>query len=61
MVGTSAGAVVPFGPDAAMIDVYKTYAADPLASWPEAFRRGVRQADSPAQQLADSGWLPPQQ
>ncbi|MBF6237646.1 patatin-like phospholipase family protein [Nocardia otitidiscaviarum] len=55
----ASGTVVRFGPDAAMIDVFRTYAANPLASWPEAFREGVRQADSLARQLADAGWPTP--
>lgn len=59
---TSTGTVVQFGPDTAMIDVFNTFATNPdvLASWPEAFRQGVRQADSLAEQLASSAWLSPQ-
>ncbi|MFI6865984.1 patatin-like phospholipase family protein [Nocardia sp. NPDC050406] len=53
---TSADTVVHFAPDAAMIDVFKTYAANPLASWPDAFRQGVRQADSLAERLANVAW-----
>ncbi|WP_067536832.1 patatin-like phospholipase family protein [Nocardia crassostreae] len=55
---TSVGTVVRFGPDSAMIDVFRAYAGNPLASWPEAFRQGVRQADSLAEQLANTAWLP---
>ncbi|MBF6182297.1 patatin-like phospholipase family protein [Nocardia otitidiscaviarum] len=55
----TSGTMVRFGPDAAMIDVFRTYAANPLASWPEAFRQGVRQADSLARRLADAGWPTP--
>lgn len=54
---TSTETVVHFVPDAAMIEVYRTFATNPIASWPEAFRHGVRQADSLAEQLANSGWL----
>lgn len=57
----SAGTVVQFSPDAAMIEVFNAFATNPLASWPEAFRHGVRQADALAQQLASSVWLPPEQ
>ncbi len=55
----TSGTVVQFGPDADMIDVSKAYAADPLASWPEAFRHGVRRAESLAQLLLDAGWPTP--
>ncbi|MFJ9367840.1 patatin-like phospholipase family protein [Nocardia sp. NPDC101769] len=53
--------VVRFRPDAATIDVFNAFATDPdvLASWPEAFQAGIRQADGLAQQLIDAGWLSP--
>ncbi|MGV9664440.1 hypothetical protein ACWDUL_21800 [Nocardia niigatensis] len=56
---TTADIVLHFGPDAAMIEVFAAFAADPdpLASWPSAFQAGVRQAPDLAEQLADSPWL----
>ncbi|WP_433561528.1 patatin-like phospholipase family protein [Nocardia sp. CA-151230] len=53
--------IVRFGPDEAMIDIFNAFATNPdvLASWPKAFRAGVRQADDLAQQLIDAGWVSP--
>ncbi|WP_433672209.1 patatin-like phospholipase family protein [Nocardia sp. CA-136227] len=58
---TAAGTVVRFVPDAAMIDVFNSAATNPdvLASWPAAFRAGVRQAEDLAQRLIDAGWQSP--
>ncbi|MFE3195479.1 patatin-like phospholipase family protein [Nocardia sp. NPDC059240] len=55
---TSADRVVHFHPDAATADVFTSFAAnpDPLASWPHAFRGGVRQGEDLAKQLIDAGW-----
>lgn len=54
----TAGTVVQFTPDAATIEVFDAFATNPdgLAGWPDAFRAGVRQADTLARQLADSAW-----
>ncbi|MGW4354235.1 hypothetical protein ACWELJ_19325 [Nocardia sp. NPDC004582] len=45
-------------PDVATIDVFNTAATNPdiLATWPPAFRAGIRQADDLAEQLIDAGW-----
>lgn len=53
--------VVRFGPDAATIDVFNAFMSNPdvLASWPLAFRAGIRQADGLAQQLIDADWSSP--
>ncbi|MGW4244403.1 patatin-like phospholipase family protein [Nocardia sp. NPDC004722] len=55
---TVADRFVHFHPDAATIDIFTTFATnpDPLASWPHAFRAGVRQAEDLAKQLTDAGW-----
>ncbi|GAB2530839.1 patatin-like phospholipase family protein [Nocardia heshunensis] len=55
---TAADTVVHFHPDAATIDIFTTFATNPnpLASWPHAFRAGVRQAEDLAKQLIDAGW-----
>ncbi|MFE2955700.1 hypothetical protein [Nocardia tengchongensis] len=57
---TTADTIVRFRPDSAAIEVFNAAATDALASWPRAFRAGIRQADDLAQQLIDAGWLPPQ-
>ncbi|MEU2253710.1 patatin-like phospholipase family protein [Nocardia xishanensis] len=58
---TVADTVVRCGPDAAAIEIFNASATGPdvLASCPEAFQAGLRQADGLAQQLIDAGWLSP--
>ncbi|MET9489735.1 hypothetical protein [Nocardia sp. NPDC006630] len=53
--------VVRFGPDAATIDIFNAFVSNPdvLASWPLAFRAGIRQAEVLAQRLIDAGWSSP--
>lgn len=50
-----------FGPDCDTIDICNAFMSNPdvLASWPLAFRAGIRQAEVLAQQLIDAGWFSP--
>ncbi|WP_040813229.1 patatin-like phospholipase family protein [Nocardia concava] len=58
LASTGTDSVVHFSPDAPTIDILDAPATarNPLASWPQAFQAGIRQAPDLAKQLTDADW-----